>query len=331
VLTGFYTKEIARLRRRNVEIAFLCGLLHDLGKAVLLNNVDKVVGKDDLELPIAYLLTPSTSSTSGRVRCWRRSGSCRSRSPRRSCAITTPQAKRFQDMAMTVCLADLLAHHIAAPPCCRAADRGQLKAASRARRTQPLSGPARRTVAEAGSRAAGHGGHAMSAATETWDVVVIGSGPAGQKAAVQAAKAGKRVCVIERERRCRRRLCAPRHDPEQDAARDRDAHHAFRQRIGRHVKVEMPPDLQLASLMDRMESVVTAHVGYQSAQMQRNGIEQVHGRARFRRCHTVAVESIFGQRRLLRGDVIVIATGSRPRTPREVPVDHEHVSTAIRS
>ena len=38
----------------------------------------------------------------------------------------------------------------------------------------------------------------MSAA-ERFDVVVIGSGPAGQKAAVQAAKAGKRVCVIERE------------------------------------------------------------------------------------------------------------------------------------
>ena len=34
-----------------------------------------------------------------------------------------------------------------------------------------------------------------------YDVVVIGSGPAGQKAAIQAAKAGKRVAVIERDRR----------------------------------------------------------------------------------------------------------------------------------
>ena len=33
VLTAFFTKAIARVRRRNVEIAFLCGLLHDLGKA----------------------------------------------------------------------------------------------------------------------------------------------------------------------------------------------------------------------------------------------------------------------------------------------------------
>ena len=56
ILTGFFTKEIARARRRNVEIAFLCGLLHDVGKAVLVNNVDRVLGKNDLALPIAVLL-----------------------------------------------------------------------------------------------------------------------------------------------------------------------------------------------------------------------------------------------------------------------------------
>lgn len=165
----------------------------------------------------------------------------------------------------------------------------------------------------------------MSAATETWDVIVIGSGPAGQKAAVQAAKSGKRVCVIERERGVGG-ACVHRGTIPSKTLRETAMHiTAFRQRIGRHVKVEMPPDLQLASLMDRMESVITAHVGYQSAQMQRNHIEQVHGRARFLDANTVAVEAIFGQRRLLRGDVIVIATGSRPRTPREVPVDHEHI------
>jgi len=99
----------------------------------------------------------------------------------------------------------------------------------------------------------------------------------------------------------------------------------FKARIGKHVKVEMPPDLQLASLMDRMECVIKAHVDYQSAQMKRNGIEQVHGRARFVDSNTLAVESIFGAGRLLRGDIVVIAAGSRPRTPPDVPVDHEHV------
>lgn len=165
----------------------------------------------------------------------------------------------------------------------------------------------------------------MSQVPEPWDVVVIGSGPAGQKAAVQAAKAGKRVCVVERERGVGG-ACVHRGTIPSKTLRETAMHiSAFRSRIGRHVKVEMPPDLQLASLMDRMESVITAHVTYQSAQMQRNGIEQVHGRARFVDAHTLAIESIYGQGRLLRGEIVVIATGSRPRTPPEVPVDHEHI------
>lgn len=48
VLTAYFTKEIARVRRRNVEIAFLCGLLHDVGKALLLNNVDQL-GADKVQ------------------------------------------------------------------------------------------------------------------------------------------------------------------------------------------------------------------------------------------------------------------------------------------
>ncbi|MFY7948550.1 MAG: FAD-dependent oxidoreductase, partial [Gemmatimonas sp.] len=38
----------------------------------------------------------------------------------------------------------------------------------------------------------------MKPRIEDWDVVVVGSGPAGQKAAVQAVKSGKRVCLIEK-------------------------------------------------------------------------------------------------------------------------------------
>lgn len=165
----------------------------------------------------------------------------------------------------------------------------------------------------------------MSGDCEPWDVVVIGSGPAGQKAAIQAAKAGKTVCVIEREVGVGG-ACVHRGTIPSKTLRETAVHmSAFRMRLGKHVRVELPPDLQLASLMDRMEQVVTAHVAYQSAQMQRNGIEQIHGRARFIDARTVAVESIYGKTRQLRGGIVVIATGSRPRTPPEIPIDHEHV------
>ena len=117
-------------------------------------------------------------------------------------------------------------------------------------------------------------------AAESWDVVVIGSGPAGQKAAIQASKAGKRVAVVERESGVGG-ACVHRGTIPSKTLRETAVHLAgFRLRVGQHVKVEIPPDLQLASLMDRMERVVTAHVAYQNAQLTRNHIEQIHGRAR---------------------------------------------------
>jgi putative nucleotidyltransferase with HDIG domain len=129
VLAGFYTKEIARMRRRNVEIAFLCGLLHDLGKAVLLNNVDRVVGKGDLEIPIGYLLhaVDEQHVQAGTLLAaeWKL--------PEQIAEAVLfhhdySLAQRFQDMAMTVCLADLLSHHIAPGPFCEPPTEDALKA-----------------------------------------------------------------------------------------------------------------------------------------------------------------------------------------------------------
>ncbi len=159
----------------------------------------------------------------------------------------------------------------------------------------------------------------------TWDVVVIGSGPAGQKAAVQAAKAGRKVCLIERELGVGG-ACVHRGTIPSKTLRETALHLAeLRNRLGKHVKVELQHDVQLASLMDRMQSVVTAHVEYQTKQLRRNGIEQIHGRARFVDAHTIAIDSIHGRSREVRGETIVIATGSRPRTPADIPVDHEYV------
>ena len=158
-----------------------------------------------------------------------------------------------------------------------------------------------------------------------FDVVVLGSGPAGQKAAVQAAKAGKSVAIVEQELGVGG-ACVHRGTIPSKTLRETAVHLAgFRLRMGHHMAVEIPADLQLASLMDRMERVVTAHVDYQSAQLKRNGITQIHGRAKFCSAHEVEVESVHGDRDVLHGDILVIATGSRPRTPPNVPVDHEHI------
>lgn len=159
----------------------------------------------------------------------------------------------------------------------------------------------------------------------TFDVVVVGSGPAGQKAAIQAAKAGRRACVVEQEPdvggACVHRGTIPSKTLRETARHLRE----LRRRLGRNVKIDIPRDVQLASLMERVENVVAAHVEFQSRQLKRNGVAHVHGRARFVDPHTLEVTTTRRDTRRLRADLVVLATGSRPRWPDAVPIDHENV------
>jgi len=88
--------------------------------------------------------------------------------------------------------------------------------------------------------------------------------------------------------------------------------------------LQMREDLQVANLMSRLHRVVQEHERYMGEQLQRNGVTQWHGRARFVSAHEIDVLAPDGSHRQVTGEVMVIATGSRPRTPPEVPVDHEH-------
>lgn len=161
--------------------------------------------------------------------------------------------------------------------------------------------------------------------TVSFDLLVIGAGPAGQKAAIQGAKIGRKVLLVEAEPSIGGACVQTGTIPSKTLRETAVALTGFRKRSGEIYSVVSRPEQDLASLMARKDAVIAAHEEFMTRQVQRNGIEHWHGRAGFVDAHTIEVRDVRGQQRLARADKIVIATGSRPRTPPEVPVDHEHI------
>lgn len=158
-----------------------------------------------------------------------------------------------------------------------------------------------------------------------YDLVVIGGGPAGQKAAVQAAKTGARVLLVERAKSAGGACVRYGTIPSKTLRETALSLGKFRKLTAHVMDVEMPAHLQVSSLMERKEQVVAAHERYMQAQLARNGIELLQGVARFTSSEAIEVSLLDGSKRSLRSRYFVIAAGSSPRTPDNVPVDHEHI------
>jgi len=160
---------------------------------------------------------------------------------------------------------------------------------------------------------------------QRFDMIVIGSGPAGQKAAVQAAKAKRSVVVIE-EGAAVGGACVHRGTiPSKTLRETAVALGLLRRRSAGVLDVQPAADLKLASLMTRLEQVVHAHQGFIADQLERNGVVHWHGRARFVTPHVVEVRSPDGTVRRANAEFVVIATGSKPRNPAGVPIDHDNI------
>jgi NAD(P) transhydrogenase len=158
---------------------------------------------------------------------------------------------------------------------------------------------------------------AAGGAAQAAGLVVIGAGPAGQKAAIQAAKGGHDVVLVERENAvggaCVRTGTIPSKTLRERATRPR-LH-------GERAAVERPMTELLAGVAD----VVGAHDRYMTAQLERNGVRVLRGQASFLDASRLEVVHISGPSLQLQAPRIVIATGSRPRAPAQFSIDHEHV------
>jgi len=158
-----------------------------------------------------------------------------------------------------------------------------------------------------------------------YDVVVIGSGPAGHKAAVQAAKLNKHVALIERDRflggACVHRGTIPSKTLRENALRI--THLRANARLSEDL--HLTDNIEMEILIDRLDEVLKAHDHYMEKQISRNNIERIHGRAAFKDEHRIEVTTVRGETRILHSEKIIIATGSYPRTPDNIEIDHEHI------
>jgi NAD(P) transhydrogenase len=158
-----------------------------------------------------------------------------------------------------------------------------------------------------------------------YDIFVIGSGPAGQKAAVQAAKAGRTVAVCEQLKEVGG-ACVHHGTIPSKALRERAVDQAKAiARLQSMNIVDRGANLGVAALIGEMGEVVKAHDAYMTEQLQRNDIDVIHGRASFVDDKRVDVRHVNGKVDSFSADYFVIASGSKPRLLDHVPVDHEFI------
>jgi NAD(P) transhydrogenase len=157
-----------------------------------------------------------------------------------------------------------------------------------------------------------------------YNVIVIGSGPAGQKAAIQATKAHKTVALIERDKllggACVHRGTIPSKTLRENALRVK----SMRQNAALS-NFKLDEATELATLIDRLDYVLKAHDEYMLKQIQRNNVLRIHGRAKFINTHELQIDQLKGGSLTLTADKVIIASGSYPRIPDNIPVDHEHI------
>src|SRR6202035_4842220 len=162
-------------------------------------------------------------------------------------------------------------------------------------------------------------------AVESFDLIVIGSGPAGEKSAAQAAHFGKRVALIE----CRAELGGAGINtgtvPSKTLRESALYFSGLRQRGLYGIDYSLREGLTVAGFMHRKDAVVSAERAKIAANLTAHKIELIAGTARFDDPHTIKVTGQDAAPRYLRGEVILIATGSTPHRPPEIPFDDKFI------
>jgi len=153
-----------------------------------------------------------------------------------------------------------------------------------------------------------------------YDLIVIGSGPSGQRAAVAAAKINKSVAVVE-ARTMVGGVCINTGTIPSKTMREAVLHlSGYNYRALYGVNYRVKEKISMADLAFRVQAVIKTEVDVTEAQLSRNGIDVIHGIARFVDPHQVRVEGPQTDS-TLEADRIIVAVGTKPATSPRVPIN----------
>jgi len=166
-----------------------------------------------------------------------------------------------------------------------------------------------------------------------FDLLIVGSGPAGEHAALHAAHMGKRVGIIERKPRIggvglQTGTIPSKALREVAYLASRASQRGMRNALSGDM---LHPHGLLAEAIRQKDMVIAKQESVILNRLMRNGVEIIPGEASFADAHTLNVLALNGEEHQLRATIIVLATGSRPRRPSDVPFDKKAVldSTSI--
>ena len=157
-----------------------------------------------------------------------------------------------------------------------------------------------------------------------YDLVVIGSGPAGQKGAICAAKLRKKVAIIDRKRTIGG-VCVHTGTIPSKTLREAVLYlSGFQQRTFYGRGYVLKDRIAMSDLIFRAQAVMAREIEVIRAQLRRNYVTTFEGEARFVDAHTIEIKSDDGSQ-VVRGQNILIACGTRPAHSEQIPIDGKRI------
>lgn len=160
---------------------------------------------------------------------------------------------------------------------------------------------------------------------EKYELIVIGSGPAGRRAAIQAAKLGHSVLVIENRLRVGGVSVHTGTIPSKTLRETVLNLSGWRERGFYGLSYRVKKDIEGKDLGVRLRKTLDHEIEVLEHQFARNGVKTFAGLARFADPHTLVVVDSAGDECTFHGEKIVLAVGTAPYRPKDVPFNDRNV------